>query len=371
MATLQQSYLQGIYRPIIWVFVGLAVIILGIAGYTGCSNTVISLVPRPKLVTIQKTFLVSPNQVEGQPWINGQVSLTEEQATVVVPASTNSQQVPGRARGTVTFSNTTTRDQPLVAGTRLAATNSLIFRTVSRVNIPARGTVEAEVQADVEGAAGDVEPGRFTIVALQPATQSLIYATSAKKFTGGTIAQSGTLSVDDLTAASNQAREEIRARVGATEPGKIINLEPLSVVTEPAADIPSSQYRVIVKMRVQKTVYDQPDLDRQLNDLLLAALPVDLALVAIESPVVVPTEQPASNSIVIDVASRGYGIVTTAAAWLQPGVFIGLNRTEIMTALLGTNLVERAEGKFSPWWRQTAPDRPDRITIDLSSQPAR
>ena len=91
--------------------------------------------------------------------------------------------VAGRAGGMVTIINTTSRAQPLVATTRLLSSNGILFRITKSVVVPARGQVRVAAAADAIGAAGDIEPTRWTIPGLSRVLQQLIYAESRSAMT--------------------------------------------------------------------------------------------------------------------------------------------------------------------------------------------
>lgn len=126
--------------------------------------------------------------------------------------------VDAKARGTVTIENHWNQPQPLAATTRLLSEGGVLFRTTARVDVPAGGTADVTVEADQPGAAGNVAPGRFTIVALWLGLQEKIFGTSKTSMSGGG-ATTAVVSAEDLVTAENDAhaRAATAAHAALTE----------------------------------------------------------------------------------------------------------------------------------------------------------
>ena len=98
-----------------------------------------------------------------------------------VSASTTSNQedVPStKAGGYVTIYNNYSRDQVLVATTRLLTPDNKLYRISDRVEIPIGGQVEVWAEADQEGETFVIEATQFTIPGLWEGVQEMVYAES-------------------------------------------------------------------------------------------------------------------------------------------------------------------------------------------------
>ncbi len=204
MASLRHAQLQWNYRFISATFVVLVVGVIGGIAYAAWSKTVITVTPRRLPVSATFTVIVAPTGQETT-GLSGTVATEERSATVTVQPKQSGATVPAYAAGRVTFRNLTAKDQPLATGTRLRSATGVIVRTTARVDVPAGGTVGADVIADPLGADGNLPPGRFIIVALWPGLQDKIYADSAAAFTGGLAAGGSTLSISGVATGPDGA----------------------------------------------------------------------------------------------------------------------------------------------------------------------
>ncbi|OIO47663.1 MAG: hypothetical protein AUJ28_00655 [Parcubacteria group bacterium CG1_02_37_51] len=83
-----------------------------------------------------------------------------------------------KAMGEVVLINNYTKDQPLIATTRLLTADNKLFRLVADTVVPAGGTVTALAQADEEGDEYLIGPSSFIIPGLWEGLRDKIYAES-------------------------------------------------------------------------------------------------------------------------------------------------------------------------------------------------
>src|SRR3989338_2595118 len=95
--------------------------------------------------------------VQGQV-VSGSLGKTQS----FTPTGTSSKTVEDISTGTVKIYNNLSFAQALVATTRLLSQEGVLFRLKSAVTIPAGGSVDAPVYADLPGVSGDIKPTRFT-----------------------------------------------------------------------------------------------------------------------------------------------------------------------------------------------------------------
>ncbi len=362
MPPLRQAHVQGFYRPLIIGFVAAALLLIAGVIYASVGGTTIRVTPALSSITTSFSLAVGPD-VAGDLTVIGTVVSETLSTTITAAPSTTGAELPDHATGTVTIKNTTGAAQPLAAGTRLQHENGVIVRTTTRLDVPARGQVEATAVADPLGAEGNVPVGRFTIVALRPANQSLIYGESTATFTGGLSRQAGSLSLEALTAASNQGEEELRAKFGLSTAGIIKTLVPISVATEPVSTTPAATYAVTVTMKGLTITYPEATLQRIIRDRLTTTLKDDQEISSIEIPTVTLESQPTSASATLAVTAAGLAQLRADSPLLAPAAFVGLNREVITKKLLGDALVSAVTVEFSPWWRSTAADDPAKISV--------
>lgn len=363
MASLRQAHVQTFYRPIMVGFVGLAVVIIIGVVYASSGHTLIRVTPEAGSVTTTFTVTVGP-ATDTPNHVPGTVETKEISSSVTVTPSSDGAEIPAQATGTVTIINSTSSDQPLAAGTRLQHENGVIVRTTARLDVPARGRATATAIADPVGASGNLPPGKFIIVALRPANQALIFGESTEPFTGGLRVQSGSLSLNALTAASNEAEMELRKSFGESTVGTFKLLEPVAVATTPEPDIPAANYTVTVTMKAMTISYDADILSTLIRTRLTTLLKEDQEIVSIENPKVMLDSQPSLESAAISVTSNGITQLRADSALLAPSQFVGLDQEAITKKLLGSSLVSNVTVAFTPWWHTAAGQDPETITVE-------
>ncbi|MBI3572774.1 MAG: baseplate J/gp47 family protein [Candidatus Kerfeldbacteria bacterium] len=363
MPPFSQAHLQRLYRP---VTIGFIMVVVGTflsVIYITLSKTVITVTPLRQPVTAAFDVTVGP-QAEHDHDLVGSVAVTPQSDTVTAAVSTNgTTTVPAHAHGTITIENHTARVQPLSAGTRLQSDGGVIVRTQKRLDVPAGGSVTAEVVADPVGADGNLPAGRLIIVALHLSSQDKIFGQITTPLTGGLGQAAGTLSLDDLTKASDQAQAKIADSFGQSTRGLFKALLPVSVSSQPAASVPSDTYQVTVAANGVVVTYEPSDLEKIMTQELSQTLTDDQVLRTMDQPIINAGDQPTKDSIVLHIKAKGSALIKPSSPLLAPATLVNLDRTAIQSKLLGSRLVKTAGVRFSPWWRTSTAGRPESITV--------
>ena len=201
-------------RFIVWAL-GIIVVCAGaVAGvsmvYAGAS---VSATPRTQDLTASTTILAQISAPVGTLAFT-RLSATEW-ATTTVPA-TGTKRVSRTARGIVVLSSTYSASQRLIANTRLAAPDGKIYRLASSVDLPANGTVEAQINAESPGESYN-RSGSATFTLPGFAGDPRFEKFSAKSqgaITGGFVGDEPAVADADLAAA----KAELKAKLdGGTE----------------------------------------------------------------------------------------------------------------------------------------------------------
>jgi hypothetical protein len=122
--------------------------------------------------------------------------------------STGTAVLNGNVIGQVVLYNKRDEDQTLVKTTRLLSADNVLLRLSSKVTIPAKGEIEADVYADNPAAFSELSAGKLTIPGLWEGLQALVYAENK------TVLKSSGQSVKmveevDLTAAQEKLKRQI------------------------------------------------------------------------------------------------------------------------------------------------------------------
>lgn len=176
------------YRQIAFTFIGAALVVLIGILYFSLSQATIYVTPSLETVKADFNVLVK----KGETITDQGISATVKTQNVTVSRTDMGELLedgePQQASGTVILENSSNREQPLVATTRLLSEEGVLFRLQDAVTVPAKGEVSARVYADKKGKDGEVAPTRFTIPGLNQARQQEVFAHSEESMTGGTSA---------------------------------------------------------------------------------------------------------------------------------------------------------------------------------------
>ncbi len=116
-----------------------------------------------------------------------------------------------RMSGIITLVNTSPKDQPLIASTRLQQSGGLLFRTQQSVVVGAGKRVEVPVKADTDGSY-EVTNAHFILLGLWSGLQNQIYGVSFVP-QSLTIRESGILTQKDIDEARKKVHEELEKNI--------------------------------------------------------------------------------------------------------------------------------------------------------------
>ena len=141
-------------RPGRFVAWALGIIVVCVGAVAGVSMLYAgaSVAATPRMETLQaSTTLIAQVSAPAGTLAFQKISATMW-ATTTVPA-TGTKKVSRTAKGTVVLSSTYSASQRLIANTRLQASDGKIYRLASSVDLPANGTVTAQINAESPGEA--------------------------------------------------------------------------------------------------------------------------------------------------------------------------------------------------------------------------
>lgn len=169
----------SLYRKIAYFFVLLVATLLVFIFFFSVVKTTIILIPDQERVQNNLVFDVFDKDTTGagEKAIKGIVKKIELED--VKNYQTSGKKIIGQeAVGVVTLYNNYTKNQPLVATTRLLSADNKLFRIKETVNVPAGGSIDVAIYADEPSPEMEIGPSRFTIPGLWAGLQDQIYAES-------------------------------------------------------------------------------------------------------------------------------------------------------------------------------------------------
>ena len=302
---------------------------------------------------------------------NGTLGKTVE----VAPTGDGSVEIDAVATGQLSIHNNMTFAQPLVATTRFLSADGVLFRLSNQVNVPAGGTVDAEVYADVEGASGNIAATHFTIPGLSAAKQELVYADSAEVFVGGTFTRAvvseaemntaaDTLSGELLQDAMSMFREEAMAGYD----GELfdVNIQEKSFSIEPNTE--ADGYEVTMTIEIGAVFYNTEVLENLVVRKLYEGLGqgqefVDTGLGDLEISIESYSDEDGEASLLTSL--KGRAITSRASDALSVERFVGLSGDEVSSLLVGEGVAENVWVEFFPFWVNSIPQLKDHIYIEI------
>ncbi|MBI4256712.1 hypothetical protein HY626_01490 [Candidatus Uhrbacteria bacterium] len=291
------------------------------------------------------------------------------------PTGESAKTVEDTARGTVTIYNSLTFAQALVATTRLLSETGILFRLESAVTVPAGGSVEAQVYADIAGESGNIQPTRFSIPGLSATRQESVYATSAEAFTGG-VYSVAVVSQAELDAAASElelslledAKAMLIAEVGETFTGQSYDVEVVDKTFSIEPDTEAQSFDVTLTLKVTAVFFDQEALGKIAVAKLYEGLGQGQEFMNADAGNMVVTveavdEEAGQANILVSLAVPAITSRTSEA--LQVGRFVGMSEEEVRELLVGEGVATDVTVEFFPFWVSTVPRLKDHIYIDI------
>ncbi len=281
------------------------------------------------------------------------------------------------ARGEITVVNELNRNQPLVIRTRFQAPDGRLFRSQSGIVVPAGGTTTVQVVADEGGTDGNLPADtRLSIPGLRSTTA--VYGQVDEPLTGGTDADSTTISREDIDRARTQlgqhlAREGLEEAEGRTAVDHVVNPEVAAVTvldSEADPDVGASAERFTISGRARITYfsYEEDVLERVLDGDLEAKIPGGTNLVDERSEAFRVRERSAaqlSTLLVIDTFTAS-GISEERIA----GDIAGKSQEEAERIIRETGKATDVTVDLSPFWVRSVPGDAGKVRVRLEARPA-
>lgn len=361
------------YRRIAVGFVVAVALMLAAVLYISTVSATIRVTPVTE--TVKTEFLVDvvktptkDSEVRGQA-----VAVTIGKSAAFAPSGDGLKEVEEKASGTVTIYNTSSRNQPLVATTRLLTPDGILFRLDDTVTVAAGGTATATVHADAAGASGNAAPTRFTIPGLSESLQVLIYAESAEAFAGG-IRQIAVISQQDIDRSAltlrgtleEEAKEALRAQTGGAEEGEAFLFEVVEQSSDIAAGTEASSFTLTMSVRASGVFYDRAALQTLAVRKLYEQLDAGSEFAAIDgaaAQVTVDKADAETETANLRAYLDGLAAPSATNRALDPGRFAGMSTLEVKTILVEEGIATDISVQFTPFWLNRIPRLKDHIDV--------
>ncbi len=173
------------YRRIAGSFVILTILLLAVIFYFTFIKLTIIVTPKQEDINDSLTFNIFTEKEKAEnfsgdsfPGIIETVEVSQEKEYQATGKEVIGEEVVGK----VIIKNNYTKNQPLVANTRLLSPDNKLFRIKNTVNVPAGGEIEVEIYTDEPSEEMAIGPTKFTIPGLWAGLQDKIFAVSEESF---------------------------------------------------------------------------------------------------------------------------------------------------------------------------------------------
>ena len=360
------------YKIIALSFLVLTLVLLGLIVFMSAKRATITITTKETPVSV--TIPVTIGGAADGDRLAGSVATTSVRVSKTF-SPTGTEEVPAVATGLITVHNESDTNQALVATTRFLSEGGVLFRLKKGVNVPARGSVDAEVYADQEGALGNVGPSRFSIPGLNEARQKQVYGTSSNPMTGG-VKTAGVLSAKDIEDARAMLLEEAKSegeKQMASAQGELAGVWSVldsQIDTDAEVGDKVTEFTMTMTASVLGVFYSAEELQE------LARRSLEKRAVE-ESEIIVPASAMPSvafdsydaqiGEAVLSVFYDGLASLNPESKEIDKAVFFGKTREEVRRYLLSLDHVQSVEIDFTPAWMRTVPQVKEHVNIVVKS----
>lgn len=372
-------------RPPRFPYATLIAILLVIAASVGAlfyfSSAKVEVVPNSVTAEIQGTLTATKSTGD----LPFEMVTMEKIASQSVKGSGTKNAV-SSASGMITIYNTRSEAQRLIANTRFASPAGLIYRIREAVTIPGGtqekpGTLSVKVYADQSGASYNIGPANFTIPGFSGsvlATQ--VYAKSTSAMTGGA---SGAVPVVDSALEAQTKKElgtalarDLEAEIGAKVPEGYLLIPGAAKITftdlAPEASATTGMVEVRMQGSISAVVFPNAVLAKavasSVTGLEYQGEPVMLtsaSTLKLEPERAMPG--PNDTSFTFRLSGNAALEYVVDPTRIQAAIS-GKTRSAAEVALTNYTEVKRAMIILRPFWRQTFPQDPSIIDVDIVKQ---
>jgi len=379
----------GLYRRQAFFYIGATLILLLAVAYFFFVKLTVIISPQGETINDSVSFNIvganasstatSTDIEAANKTINGNLQISEitaEKTYQTTGEEVSTGQASGNVTGTVTLINKYSENQPLVVKTRLLSSDGKLFRLKKSVNVPAGGSITAEVYADKAGADMTVDAGtRFTIPGLWAGIQDRIYAENSEAFTYQSQVKR-LVKQSDLDAAKKDINEVLDLKVKndlqsvASDQAVVYGDTDGDVTTEFNVKLGDevSSFTVKAKKKIVVATFSKDKAIELAKARLNLVVSDDKQLSNFDdSKITYTLENYDDTTKTAEVKEYFTGIMSlkSDSSLIDRNKLVGLNEAQISQYLDTFPEVKEYKLDFWPTFIKTAPNLPDRINIEI------
>jgi len=376
----------GLYRRLVFRFIVLVAVLAAAIFYFSFSSLTLKITPQGEKMSDILFLSVAKADISGdtatevnelsdpREKVNGEIKEVLVSVEGKFSASGEEQQSK-EIEGTVKIINNYSKNQPLVATTRLISPEGKLFRIKEAVDVPAGGQVQVAIYADKPSAEMELGPTTFTIPGLWLGLQDKIYATndegfkfrsSVKKYVNSSDIQLATKELND--SLLKKAKEEQGASSGLSNVLYQI-IEPIKVEIAAKAGEFKNEFSGRAEARVIIVSFSKEEAAKFALAKLNLLVPDDKELIEFKSEDIAYTLEnynAEKGDATIKASFSGVMALKSESSIIDRSQLVNLKEAQINTYLKDFPEIKKYELKFSPSFIKKAPSLVDRIKIEVN-----
>jgi len=366
-----------LYSRISVPFVVLSLLFLGLVLYATFIRLDITIVPRVKTVEAKTNFTVYDRPEDYEVPVGSTLGLVrgmDIEYTQVSPSS--GKKVSGaEVSGTVVLINNYTKDQPLVASTRLLTPNNQLLRLTESVVVPAGGSITASVYAETADPSFTLTNTKLTIPGLWAGLQDKIYAEA--KIGSVTYREKAEFSITQTdidqaistgkAALLEKAKKDIETAYASYDQA-LYTLDEESLVITINGQVGEVKDEVSVKLAgiIIVVAFNKATISGVLGTALTAAGSADDGLSeTANTKFTIISADVKQNVAEIQVETSGTSVATSGEGIINPKKIVGLRRNQLQAYIQSQPDIESYELTFYPAFWQWSPYFANKISVPI------
>jgi hypothetical protein len=368
-----------LYKNIALTFIFLTLALATVVTYFLIVKVTIILIPNQErmsnnMIVDVKDKDKNPNSSDNS--IKGVVTLLNMEQKAIFTAS-GTEVIGEEAVGKVKIINNYTKNQPLVASTRLLPPDgNKLFRLKSTVNVPAGGSTEAEIYADDPTPDSAVGPTKFTFPGLWAGLQDKIYAENSEPIIYQQKVKRKIVQAD-IDLALQDLRNKILddAKLKINETYKVFSqimykIDEDSVKSEIEGNVGDEKDYFNAKMEanVITVAFQGQDVAAMAKQKFISSLPENKELISFDENNIIYSLNNynyADGVATINVTFEGKTTLKENSKIINTDTILGLNKKELDAYLSGLSDIAGFEVIYYPSFIKRVPNLVDRIKIEI------
>jgi hypothetical protein len=368
----------SIYKKISLSFLVLTALLLAGLFYYSFVKVTITVEPKSTAVSGKLPLDIydettAPSKDGGIVGAVKEVELTAEQSY----AATGGLTLGEEAIGKVKIVNNYIKNQPLVATTRLLTPDNKLFRLKDTINVPAGGSVDADIYADQPTLAMAVGPTKFTIPGLWAGLQDKVYGESSEAVVYRQKKQPVIEQIDIDNGTKNlkdQLLKKVESEAVAGFKDKynqvLYKFDENSIVVTTDGNAGDEKENVNIKLTAKVIVVAfNDDASKKLAEQKMKSSIADnQELVEFNQDKIVynlSSVDAANGTAAVEASFEGRALPKAGASLVDKQKLVGLSGDQLNQYLAGLPEIASFEVKFSPTFFKRAPYSADRIVVEM------